>query len=1073
MIKLKLDENIIKKLASSIYVFRNGQSYFMQKRVSDLDWDSNHNMLRATVEGGDDYFVEIEFNQDGRVEEHYCDCPAHASFEGACKHVVATLFAAHKKYGGSAATAKDTTFSQLITQYEYMSSEAVRDTVRLEVTVNLERYYNKLLPSVELKIGSFKTYVVKSLEDFIEKLSAGSSIEFGKGFTFSPQKHSFTDVDYRLIELLRELYELEGLQKTLSVYSYTSQPSAFKGKKAYLTHTTFKRVLEILENKSFTLLSGNRELATRILREDLPLEFKLKKQGSGITLALDVHDYPEAITQDFQYCLYNDYIYKLSDAQRRFIVPMLRNLDRSKPEISFKGEESSRFVTAVLPYLKKGSTVNIDDEVEKNILEEELIPKIYLDKSESGITAVIDFCYGQHTINPFITRGTVLEGEKILIRDNEKERTILAYFEKDDFKVRNGTVHLEEEERIYDFLLLTLPKLQDISEIYYSDEFKKIKIRDSRAFSGGVRLNTGTNMLEFSFHHDDIDKEELISILAGINIRKKYYRLKDGSFIPIDDGYMLLLKELLDGLDIDEKQLDNETIVLPQYRAMYLDNQLKQLKLYHIERSQYFKQLVQNVSEPQDMEYEIPEELKGIMREYQKTGFKWLSTLSDYKMGGILADDMGLGKTLQTIAFILANRNTSAPSLVVAPTSLLYNWQEEVKKFAPSLKTAIIAGPAYQRHEQIKLILDSDIVITSYPLIRRDIELYEDIEFSYCFIDEAQHIKNPDSVNARSVKQIKAGGYFALTGTPIENSLSELWSIFDFILPGYLLTHSKFVEKYEKPIIRENNREVLERLSSQISPFIMRRLKRDVLKELPDKIETRMIAELSEEQKRIYLAYLQQAKSEVAIELKEHGFDKSHIKILSILTRLRQICCHPSMFIDSYDGGSGKLELLEEIIEEALEGNHRILIFSQFTSMLKIIREWLKTRNIEHLYLDGSTPVQQRSEMVKAFNNGTGSVFLISLKAGGTGLNLTGADMVIHFDPWWNPAVEDQATDRAHRIGQKNVVQVVKLITKGTIEEKVYELQQKKKDMIQALIQPGETFISKLSEDEVRSLFDI
>jgi SNF2 family DNA or RNA helicase len=358
-------------------------------------------------------------------------------------------------------------------------------------------------------------------------------------------------------------------------------------------------------------------------------------------------------------------------------------------------------------------------------------------------------------------------------------------------------------------------------------------------------------------------------------------------------------------------------------------------------------------------------------------------------------------------------------------------------------------------------------------LIRRDIDLYSTLEFSYCFLDEAQHIKNPNTINAKSVKQIKARGYFALTGTPIENSLTELWSIFDFIMPGYLLSHHKFVKNFESPIIKDSDNKALKELTMHIKPFILRRMKSEVLKELPDKIENKMTAEMTEAQKKLYLAYLLQAKGELAKEISENGFEKSQMKILAALTRLRQICCHPSLFVENYEGESGKLALLEEILEDAIDSKHRILIFSQFTSMLNIIKKVLEDRNISYFYLDGSTKAMERNKMVKQFNEGQRSIFLISLKAGGTGLNLTGADMVIHFDPWWNPSVEDQATDRAYRIGQENVVHVIKLITHGTIEEKIFALQQRKKSMIESIIQPGETLLTKMSQDEIMNLFDM
>ena len=726
--------------------------------------------------------------------------------------------------------------------------------------------------------------------------------------------------------------------------------------------------------------------------------------------------------------------------------------------------------------MSKVGEVKIDSTLKETFYHQELVAKLYFDKAHEGIKGKVDFQYGDELINPFAStiKDKSSMSRKILVRDTEKERRILSLLENAEFIVNKGEIFLVEEDKIFDFVLNILPQLQELVEVYYSEGFKALQVRSYTSISGKIRLNEDSSLLEFSFQYEDIDNAELEHILSSLKERKKYHRLKDGSFIPLNAPELSSMAELIDNLDLSAKDIKNKVIELPKYRAMYIDSYIRNSDLKHIERNNAFKQLVQNVHEPQDMEFEVPEQLQNVLREYQKTGFKWLKTLSAYGLGGILADDMGLGKTLQVITFILSEKAKSlGSSLVIAPTSLVYNWQDEVKKFAPQLNVLVISGAQKERQEQITEIKNADIVVTSYPLLRRDIEMYDDIEFAYCFLDEAQHIKNPNTLSAKSVSQIKAKGCFALTGTPIENSLTELWSIFNAAMPGYLLTHNKFTKRFESPIVKGQDPKVINELSRHIKPFILRRMKRDVLKELPQKIETRVTAEMTTEQKKVYLAYLQQAKGEIARELAGDGFQKSQIKILAALTRLRQICCHPSLFLDDFKGESGKTLLLQEILEDALESGHRILLFSQFTSMLDIIGEYLVKEQIEYFYLRGSTKTELRGEMVRAFNEGKGKIFLISLKAGGTGLNLTGADMVIHYDPWWNPAVEDQATDRAYRIGQKNVVQVMKLITQGTIEEKIYNLQQKKREIIDAVIQPGETFVSKLTEREVRELFEI
>ena len=422
-----------------------------------------------------------------------------------------------------------------------------------------------------------------------------------------------------------------------------------------------------------------------------------------------------------------------------------------------------------------------------------------------------------------------------------------------------------------------------------------------------------------------------------------------------------------------------------------------------------------------------------------------------------------------------AKKEERKASLVVSPSSLTLNWQNEATKFTNELKTAVIRGTLQERKRIIEEIDKYDLVITSYDLLKRDIEIYKekDYKFKYIIADEAQYLKNSNTKNAKAIKQIKAETRYALTGTPIENSLAELWSIFDFIMPGYLFTYRKFKNIYETPIVKENDEKAMQKLKMLIEPFILRRNKKEVLKELPEKTVTVLNNEMNEEQKNIYLTYLLRAKQEIAEKIEIDGYEHSQMQILAALTRLRQICCHPSLFMEGYKEGSSKLEQCIEIIAEAIEAGHKILLFSGYTSMFEIIEKELKKKNIKYFKLTGATNVDERMKMVDEFNSNPDiKIFLISLKAGGTGLNLTGADMVIHYDPWWNISTENQATDRAYRIGQKNNVQVYKLITKNSIEEKIYELQQKKSELVDNMLSTRTSFINKLSREEIMNLFN-
>ncbi len=421
-----------------------------------------------------------------------------------------------------------------------------------------------------------------------------------------------------------------------------------------------------------------------------------------------------------------------------------------------------------------------------------------------------------------------------------------------------------------------------------------------------------------------------------------------------------------------------------------------------------------------------------------------------------------------------AQNNERRASLVVCPSSLSLNWQNEAQRFAKELKTMVIRGTLSERKRQMEQIQDYDLVITSYDLLKRDIDYYvqKDYQFRYLIADEAQYLKNSNTQNAKSIKKIKADTRYALTGTPIENSLSELWSIFDFIMPGYLFTYRKFKTMYETPIVKDESKETMNKLRMLIEPFVLRRNKKEVLTELPEKTITVLNNEMGEEQRNLYLSYLVQAKTQIAEEIEMNGLEKSQIQILAALTRLRQICCHPGLFIKDYQGECSKLEQCMEIIQDATSSGHKILLFSGYTSLFEIMEKELQKYHISYFKLTGSTKVEDRIRLVDEFNeNKEIKVFLISLKAGGTGLNLTGADMVIHYDPWWNLSTENQATDRAYRIGQKNNVQVYKLITENSIEEKIYELQQKKAQLMDNMLSTKVSFINQLSKEDIMNLF--
>lgn len=1068
-------EVILQRASPSSY--SKGGEYYRNRRIKSVQFRQEKLEFHATVLGTKLYDVHLKFDPSGRLDAASCACSAHEEGWGLCKHIIAVLLLIQEKDGQG--FFRELRFRHATKQIFGFFGE--RQTI-FRTPVKLEVTYEQVKPdacgrsgraSLSLRMGQDRLYLVRDLKKLLRCIESNEELPMGKKFTYTPSKCEFEKEDQELMDLLQEIYESEKLADTLSS---SGGAGFFSERQVYLTESNIKRFFGIYADRPFKArIHGNEHEALKIYHEDVPVDFLLSGEGSDLILSIEFEGMLLPMTADGEYFYTGGRIYRISRQQSEYLKPFyLAMLYQKGRKLRFIEEDKQRFVSEILPFAEKAGRLVISEQVQSMIEEIPLEAEVYLDRAGSDITADVKFLYGEHRINPFAPPAKITAGEKLLIRDIPREESILDILGAVDFKVKEGRISLSGDDSIYEFVFRLIPRLQEQAAVYYSENFRHMNLRASVTFSARLRLDAVTDMLEFTFNADGIDRSELAGIMASLTKRKKYYQLKNGSFLDLASREFTDLDDFIGRMDLDAEDLQKEFILIPKYRALYLDQNIREAGIHNIERNQPFKEFVQNIREPEDMEFAIPQDLRGTLREYQKFGFKWLKTLDHYGLGGILADDMGLGKTIQLIALLLSARNERGPkpSLAVVPTSLVFNWCAELDKFAPGLKYTALAGSRDDRIELLARAGEFDLLITSYPLIRRDIEKYAGLGFRYCILDEAQHIKNPNSRNARAVKMIASENRFALTGTPMENNLTELWSIFDFVLPGYLHSFGRFNQKYVQPSSGDEGYEALKDLGKQIKPFTLRRLKREVLSELPEKLENTLIAELTDEQKKLYLAFMEDIKGEIEKDIEEYGFERSQIRILAALTRLRQICCHPSLFMENYQGSSGKMLLLDEILQESLDGSHRILLFSQFTSMLQIIRKKLTEDKIEHLYLDGSTPAPERGFLVNSFNEGTGKVFLISLKAGGTGLNLTGADTVIHFDPWWNPAVEDQATDRTYRIGQKKSVYVLRLVTRGTIEEKILKLQEKKKELIDAVIQPGETLLTKMTREDIQALFE-
>lgn len=1069
---IQLSRASIRKMAINDTVYSRGLRYYNNKAILNVSWSNQNKQYHAIVQGKSDYGVIIDVKDDGSFNYH-CNCPASVKYNAACKHVVATLlFLYDYNKRGEESVPSDPEEKKIFNILEYFDKDELINNfgeifhigLSIQIPSILKNKDGKVFVSIEA--GSTKLYKIQSIKKFLSDFSNHNNVTLGKNFNYIAGESRFDPASKDILDYLLEIYEI---QESLGKVYYSN---LFSKNQMVFTQNMLIKLLSLTNGTKFNLELYGKDLEEVTFVPGNPeIKYQLDIDEDSITLDYNGKESVIPVTENGE-LLYSSHV--LYNPNRVFIknyIPFYNNLGKNKDPLIFKGENKSKFLERVLPKIHETMNIDIPKNLENQYITSDLKVKIYLDQYKSNIKADIKFQYDDYEFNPLEHFDT---NKIIIIRQINKENHIFDVLERLNFEPYKNCYIMRDDKSIYELLSGNIDELSNICELYYSEEFRKIKINKPSTLSTNIKVSSDVDLLEIEFDYDNIPKEELKDIFHSIRLKKKYFRLKNGDFININNSNLNQMIDIMEHLNLSVKDMNEDRFKLSKNSAIYLNSYLSDKEDINVNKNQEFDEFIESIIHPKTSSFEVPSQINADLRPYQITGYKWLKTLSLNNLGGILADDMGLGKTLQAIVYIAscALNSTEKPYLIVCPSSLVYNWQAEIEKFAPMLKTFIVSGMPEDRKNMIEDYKNVNVLITSYPLIRRDIEHYEKILFDTIFIDEAQYIKNPNSLNAKSVKKINASHRYALTGTPIENSLSELWSIFDFIMPNYLLSHIKFSNRFEKPIMKEDQ-QVLEDLGKRIHPFILRRMKKDVLKELPEKLETKMVTDLTEQQRKIYLSFLDEIKEELGKKIKGDEIGKSQMQILAALTRLRQICCHPSTFIENYKGGSGKLELLMELIPDALSNDHRILIFSQFTSMLKIIEEELKLREISYFYLEGSTPIETRNDYVKRFNDGEGSIFLISLKAGGTGLNLTGADTVIHYDPWWNPAVEEQATDRAYRIGQTNSVHVIKLLSKGTIEEKIFKLQEKKRELSDSIIQSKEVFINKLTKEELQDIFDI
>ncbi|GFZ31976.1 helicase [Clostridium zeae] len=1058
------------------HILKKGETYYIGEYVFDFEIQDIEEDLSRSIrcyvasEYFDQYLVNFQIDFKNKLIEGKCTCASYLKDGKVCSHIAAGYLHYLNKIAKKEVK-KVSIVEQMVKLYDNLvTTKKQKEPVKLEIALTL----NKENALLDLKIGTDKLYSVRDLERFLLDIKKEDCIlEFGKGFILDLNEQYFNDYDNNLICFLQDL---------LSIGEIASEKGGanklFQGKYIKLVDSSLKRVLEQSKDKAINItIDSDKYENCRISTDELKFEAKIEEELVGMRVKPKI-SLPVPITTDYEYMFYDKNIYrcdKRNANKLKAICPFF--IGSEDNELIIPNREKGLFIGKILPVLNTISNIELPDTLKKKLEETgaSLTCKFYFDKVGKHVELKVKFNYKIVEIDAVSEK--YVPKDISVIRDIDKEEEVKNLLISMGFIKNKDNLVISDEEKIIQLQNEGLEKLAQFGEIYYSESFKKFKVIKKLTLSASTRINE-EDLLEFSFNIDELTNEELVGTIKALRSGKKYYKASDKGFIMLDDPMLQNFNRILESLNVKESSLLNDTVDLDKYNALYLNDKInKYLSGNIVKMDDSFSKLIDSFEDIKKEEISLPQQLNCEMRNYQIDGYKWLKTLKKYGFGGILADEMGLGKTLQTISLLLSEKEDKKtnPSVVICPTSLLYNWKEELERFAPSLKVLVYYGSKANRNKLEDEFKNVDVILTTYPIVRIDIEDLKKHTFNIAIIDEAQNIKNSISQNSRSVKELKAENRFALTGTPIENSLMELWSIFDFIMPGFLFSSNSFKKKYELPIIKDEDKTVLNELLSKVTPFILRRKKKDVLSELPPKIERKVAVELNKEQRKLYSTYVKIFKNEIQSNIEKNGVNKSKLQILSALTRLRQLCCDPSTFINDYTGGSSKLDTLYELIESCIQEGHRILLFSQFTSALKNIGKQLQETGVSYMYLDGAVKSEERLELVNSFNSGDSSVFLISLKAGGAGLNLTSADVVIHFDPWWNPAVEDQATDRAHRIGQENSVEVIKLIAKGTIEEKIYKLQEKKKDIINNVMEEeaiASSVISTMNIDDIKELFN-
>lgn len=1072
--------------------------------------------LAGRVKGSDGSYYSVTVDLDvsaGEVLDYSCTCPAAARYPGMCKHEIALALVSlgdvpagegpdaaprfacdsgrsrgadrpQSHASGGAAVERPTSEGMSVllgrsTRQRLDEAAAARplgasrrELARLEPTLCLPGRGSgekNFLLKLSVARGS-ASYVVKSVTAFAQACREGAEVAYGKRLSVIHVPSAFDEASWRLAGLVTQIVESQvalDLRGTLNAMRAQAPARALA-----LSDADAIRVLDVLQGQGVEVELSDGFFNVR--GDDLQVSVGTPRPACGVTAdaagGLDVRLSPEVrvlLSGDACYVVDAARAQRTDEEFARKAAPIVSVLAAAGSS-HVSSRDVGEFCRSVLPVLRAWCDLAAPASLDQ------MAPPAPSFRFRIGEKDGSVFCDAAVSYGDWFGAPGAPEAQGQPQRDLAAEYhvcDVLAdYFPLGGAAPGEPDYRFGEDDEELLFRLLTdgLSELDGLGEVLLSERLRGIRVRPAPSLS--VRATVKSDLLNVELGASGLTKEELVEYLDGFSRQQRYVRLTSGDLVRIGDN-LKVAQELADGLGVSVEELAVGRTGLASARSLLIDALLERADGVRLERDAGFRRIVRDFESYGDADIDVPAGLEATLRGYQEDGFRWLGTLERLGFGGILADDMGLGKTLQVIAHVLAQKEAGRGgcTLVVCPASLVYNWMSEISRFAPGLAAVAVLGTKAARRVLIGGHEGADVLVTSYDLLRRDVEEYAPLHLSRVVLDEAQYIKNPKAQVTRAVKCLDADVRLALTGTPIENRLAELWSIFDFLMPGYLGTRDQFAKRYEGPV-EAGEAEGQRLLQCAVGPFVLRRLKSEVLADLPEKTESVVYSQMSPRQRKLYLATQDRLALQVQHMDKGGPRGPERLKVLAELTRLRQICCDPRLCLDGYEGGSAKLETCLELVSQARDAGHRVLVFSQFASMLDLIGQRLSAAHVTWFQLTGRTSKEARERLVRRFQAGEADVFLVSLKAGGVGLNLTAADVVIHYDPWWNVAAQDQATDRAYRIGQRRDVSVMRLVVEGTVEEKIVRMQEAKRDLAASVLDGEEVRSLLLTRDDLLAL---